>query len=572
MSTLSVRVPVAGVAFLALADTALVALALPPILLELDTTVAGVAAVLGVYAVALAAALLPAERIRERVGTRTVGVAGVPLFALGSLVCGLAGSLELLLAARVLQAAGGAALLVTAHALLGAEGAEGGERGEVGERGQVGEVAEGGQARLWRVAVLLGMAAGPALGGALTQAFGWRSIFLLQAPAALAALPGSLAASPAQPSRRPVTRAPATRFPLPRALALALVSGAVAAALFLTVLLLISGWGLEPLAAAAAVTIMPLAALAAAQSGGPAAARAAGGCLLVAAGAASLAFLPTASVAWTVPPQLALGAGMGLALPALAGELLPEHSGRDAAGLLTVRHVGIALALLLLAPIAQHELDATLDNTRERGAALVLDAPLDPVLKIDLAPELAASVESANPRGGLEDAFAAARGRVDEDNLAAYDALARRTDDVLVTGVNRGFAAAFLVGAALALLGCLALLPGTRVRRPALVAGLAGAALLAPAGYALAADGERPEPVRIEDPCEDRELPNSGGAGGLLQGAALVALDRVACRAGSSREELVIALADDGAAERYEQRYGVDPRSALELLEAVLPG
>jgi MFS family permease len=577
MSAVAARIPVAAVAFIALADTAIVALALPPILLELDTDVAGVAAVLAVYAVTLAAALPVAERAREPAGTRAVGAAGVALFALGSLVCGVAGSLGLLLAARAVQAAGGAALLVTAYSLL---------------------AGDGGGARLWRLAVLLGTAAGPALGGALTQAFGWRSIFLLQVPAALAALPGCLAAGPAPAAPapgaagavpgggaapaapRPGHLRPAATVPrpAPRAsaarlrLALGLVSGAIAAALFLTVLLLVSGWGIDPLAAAAAVTIVPLAALATWRAGGPPGLRAAGGCMLVAAGAASLAFLPTASVAWTVAPQVAVGLGMGLALPALAGGLLPERSGRDAAGLLTVRHAGIALALLLLAPVAQHELDATLGATRERGAALVLDAPLDPGLKIDLAPDLADSVATEDPRGGLEEAFAEGRASVDEDQLAAYDALTRQADDTLVAGVNRGFAPAFLIGAGLALIGALALLPGAASRRPALAAGLAGAVLVAPAGYALAAETARPEPVRIQDPCEDRELPDSGGAGGFLQDAALVAIDRVACRAGSSREELVIALVDDESAQEYEDRYGVDPRSALDLLEVALPG
>jgi hypothetical protein len=181
-------------------------------------------------------------------------------------------------------------------------------------------------------------------------------------------------------------------------------------------------------------------------------------------------------------------------------------------------------------------------------------------------------VATEDPRGGLEEAFADGRSAVNEDQLAAYDALAREADDTLVEGVNSGFATAFFVGAGLALLGAVAVLPGTRVPRPAIAAGAAAAALLAPAGYALAAERARPEPVRIEDPCEDRELPDSGGAGGLLQDAALVALDHVACRAGSSREELVIALVDDESAQQYEDRYGVDPRSALDLLEVALPG
>jgi predicted MFS family arabinose efflux permease len=556
MNRAAVRLPLAGAAFIALADTAIVALALPPILRELDTDVSGVAAVLGVYAIVLAAALPVAERARAALGTRLAGCGGVFLFSVGSLVCGVAESLELLLLARAVQAAGGAGVLVTAHALLTGDA--------------VG-------ARAWRLSALLGFAAGPALGGALTQGFGWRSIFLLQAPAALAALPACLAAA-ALPAARPAPAERPTRTALSgptigRFVSLALVSGAIAAALFLTVLMLIVGWGIDPLAAAAAVSIMPLAALAAVRVHGPPLLRAGAGCLLVAAGSASLAFLPTASVAWTVLPQIAVGVGMGLSLPALAGELLPERSGYDAARFLSIRHVGIALALLILAPIAQHEIDTTLEHTLERGAALLLDAPIDPQVKLAIAPRLAEAVETEDPRAALERVFADARGDVSEDQRPAFDELQARSDDILVAGVNDGFATAYLVAAGLALLAAPALAPWTAARRrPALAAGLTAAALLAPAGYALAAEQERPEPVRIEDPCKDRDLPETGGITGALQDTILVAADRAACRAGSSREELVLAIVDEEAADEYEERYGVDPRSVLDLGELLLPG
>jgi hypothetical protein len=46
----------------------------------------------------------------------------------------------------------------------------------------------------------------------------------------------------------------------------------------------------------------------------------------------------------------------------------------------------------------------------------------------------------------------------------------------------------------------------------------------------------------------------------------------VACRVGSTREELVLALADEDAARDYERRYGVNPRSALDIAERFLPG
>ncbi len=568
------RLAVAAVAFLALADTAIVALALPPILRELDTDVAGVAAVLGVYAVALALALPAAEWLRRRLGTRAVGVSGVALFGGASLACGLADTLDVLLIARGVQAVGGAALLVSAYALLSDE--------HVGRR-------------MWQFAILLGTAAGPAIGGALTQALGWRSIFFVQAPAALLALPGVVTAreelgepSPAAGERPPrrsrrdwqdvesggVVR---PRWAAGRVLALGLVSGAITAALFLTVLLLISGWGIEPLTAALAVTVMPLAALAVAPLRGSPGAHAAGGALLVAAGSASLAFLPTASVGWTVLPQIVVGAGMGLALPALGGRLLPERNGRDAAHLLAIRHLGIALVLLILAPIAQNELDSTLAETRERGAAIILDAPIDPRVKLDLAPKLSESVETEDPRGGLERVFAEGRSEVDDDEREDYDALAERADEVLVAGVNNGFRTAFLVGAGLALLAAFMLLPvalgySLAGARPALAVGAVVVAGLGVVAYALAADSERPEEVVIADPCEDRDNPGSGGITGFLQDAALTAVDEVACRVGSSREELVLAMVDDDAAKEYEREYDVDPRSVIDLAGSVLPG
>ena len=367
------------------------------------------------------------------------------------------------------------------------------------------------------------------------------------------------------------------RWALGRVLALGLISGAVTAALFLTVLLLISGWGIEPLTAALAVTVMPLAALAMVPLRGSPGVHAAAGGLLVAAGSAALAFLPTASVAWTIPPQLAVGAGMGLALPALAGRLLPERNGRDAARLLAIRQFGIALVLLILAPIAQSELDSTLAETRERGAAIILDAPIDPRVKLDIAPKLSESVETEDPRGGLERVFADGRGEVDDDEREDYDALTERADEVLVAGVNDGFSTAFLVGAGLALLAALMLLPtalgySLAGARPAIAVGVACVAALAVGAYALAADSTRPEQVVIADPCEDRDNPGSGGITGFLQDAALVAVDEVACRVGSSREELVLAMVDDDAARDYERRYDVDPRSVIDLAGSVLPG
>ncbi|HWH95269.1 MAG TPA: MFS transporter, partial [Baekduia sp.] len=103
---------------LALADASIVTLALPQLLRELDTSVEGVASILGVYTVVLAAALLPIERCQRTVGAPRTGAIGLAIFSAASIVAGASSSLGLLLAARAVQAVGGAAALVAAFALL----------------------------------------------------------------------------------------------------------------------------------------------------------------------------------------------------------------------------------------------------------------------------------------------------------------------------------------------------------------------------------------------------------------------------------------------------------------------
>ena len=123
--------------------------------------------------------------------------------------------------------------------------------------------------------------------GVLTEAFDWRAIFIVQAPIALAAAP-ALMASHIATVRESLPRPPKD---LLAGLALALLSGALTALVFLLVLLLISGWSVEPLAAAAAVSVLPLAAIAGSFLRGAASTRAVGGCLLVAGGISCLALM-----------------------------------------------------------------------------------------------------------------------------------------------------------------------------------------------------------------------------------------------------------------------------------------
>jgi MFS family permease len=547
------RALIAAASGLVLADAAIVTLALPPLLLELDTTVEGVAAVIAVYTAVLALGLPLAAALHSP----WTGPAGALLFGAASIGCASAGSLELLLVMRALQALGGAALLTAAF-----DGLDGGGAGR----------------RLWIGAAVAGTAAGPALGGLLTELFDWRAIFVAQAPLAFAAAPALLGAAaagrlqgaggerrgppPGHGARRPAGGAAADSAPdapragtAPRAprdllaaLAVALLSGALTAVVFLLVLLLISGWSVEPLAAAAAVSVLPVAAVAGSFVRAPAATRAVAGCVLVAGGIACLALLPEASALWTIVPQLLAGVGMGMAFPALAGELLPERTRGQAAALLSLRHAGITLALVALAPIVAAELDEQVQLARERGTAVVLDAALPPADKIALAPRLFAEIETEDPRDALARAVARERrvvGRADRDLLSRLedlegqlgggtggllgeleeleeqyggglldelnerlggstspeelrselDALADELDEIVLSAVDAAFSPAFAITGGMALLAALVLLPGRRrgprpgsggSPRPGSSGGLRAAAIVAAVAVALA--------------------------------------------------------------------------------------
>jgi MFS family permease len=548
------RVFIALAAGIALADASIVTLGLPSILVELNATVEGVALVLGVYTAVLALALLPAAWLCRRYGDAHIGAAGLALFCAASLGCGASDSLGLLLVLRGVQALGGAGGLVAAFELL-----DGGRPGP--------------GRRLWVAASVFGIAVGPALGGALTQAFSWRAIFLAQAPIVL---PGMLVAlqaargeivTPGHDAERP------DRLPFRAAAALALLSASLTAVIFLVVLLLVSGWSIEPLAAALAVSVLPVAALISSRLRGDPQTRAIAGCLLVAGGVGCLALLPGASAWWTVIPQVLAGAGMGMALPALSGELMPERTRHDVARLLSIRHAGIAIALAALAPLISANLTSTIDSAREQGTAAVLDARLPPEDKVAIAPDLFGGLNTDDPRGELQKSVAEARTGLDSEQASELDDLGDRLDDVVTGAVRSAFRSTFIVTAALALLAALILLSGAlaaaAIARRA-VAAAAATAIAAAGGYGVVFALAGQETVPIRDPCQERELPDTGGISGVLQDATLRALDRAACDFGSSREELLLALFDDRLQDKFEEEHGVDPRSVFSLGPALL--
>jgi hypothetical protein len=101
---------------------------------------------------------------------------------------------------------------------------------------------------------------------------------------------------------------------------------------------------------------------------------------------------------------------------------------------------------------------------------------------------------------------------------------------------------------------------------------VAGALTLGtPVAYVALHRSIAPTPPAILDPCTaKRTLPKTGGVTGLLQEQVLKLLDSTACKLGSSREELVLALADKSEAKRFKREHGVDPRTVSGLLKALL--
>jgi predicted MFS family arabinose efflux permease len=532
-------IPIAFAAALVFADATIVTLALPDLLVDLNTTVYGVAAVLGVYTLALGCAAVPARRLLAWVGYLRGATVALCLFSLASVACALSESLALLLGARAVQGLAGAVILTVAGFALAPPRRAG---------------------RVWIYVGVLSAAVGPVIGGALTQAFSWRAIFFFQAPVPLiaAVLRRSWADGPPARARRE-----------PRAwrptLTLGFTSGALTALLFGVVLLLVVGWAMHPLSAALAVTLVPVAAFGGALVRGHAPTRVVAGCALIGGGIGALAFLPTNNVAWLVAPECVAGFGMGLALTALLEDLLPERTVDARAVNLAVRHLGITLALVALAPVIANDLDAATERAKLRTVAVVLDAPIAPSVKLKTAPALVSSVRSDRPLAAVRSDARTARSLVPLQDRPRFASMLDRVETVFVAAAADAFHRAFLIAAAMAFVAALLLI--LEAKRLAVFAVAAGVAFVG--AQALADRLARPEPVVITDPCEPREVPHTGGLEGAFQSVALHALDAAACRLGSSREELVLALADDKEAARFKRAHGFTPKSLQGILKLI---
>src|SRR4051812_3910589 len=436
-----------------LGDSGVVTLALPEILRDFGAEVGQVAWVLIAFNLVLALVAVPAARLCVRGDPAVATAGGLVGFAAATSVCAAAPSLGVLIAARATQAAGGALVIVGSLELL--VQATGDERAG---------------ARRWAAAGVAGAALGPVVGGLLTSAFSWRSIFVVQISVVLLALPPVIAL------RGRVTRRQANLDTSPDRphvlanLALALLSAALTAALFLLVLLLVEGWRRSPAVAAVAVTAVPVAALAAGPlfRGVRAGTRseAVAGSVLIAGGLTGLALLPAAELAWTIAPQVLVGFGLGLSVDSLTAAALRDrnprapHRGRT----IPPRHAGVGVGLAILTPFFTADLRNAETPAKEAVASLVLDAPLPASTKLNLADGLGRQLDAERGRvPDLRPAFTSLR--LAPTQAATAAALELDLEDQLRRAATRAFRTAFLVAAGLALLAlvpALALSDGSR--------------------------------------------------------------------------------------------------------------
>src|SRR3954462_15942064 len=205
--------------FMGFLDVTIVNIAFPDIRSSFpDSSLAGLSWVLNAYNVVFAALLVPAGRVADIVGRRRMFFIGLLTFLAASAVCGAASSVEMLVAARVVQAAGAAVLIPTSLGLLLPEF-------PLEQRATA--------TALWGATGGVAAATGPSLGGVLIEWTDWRLVFFVNL------LIGAAAILPARRLLREF-RDP-DRGAVPDALGIVLLAGGVAALAFAIVEA--PGWG-----------------------------------------------------------------------------------------------------------------------------------------------------------------------------------------------------------------------------------------------------------------------------------------------------------------------------------------
>jgi EmrB/QacA subfamily drug resistance transporter len=153
--------------FMIMLDNTVVSLALPTIQGDLHTSLSQLEWVVNAYTLVFAVMLLTGGKLGDVFGRRLVFVIGLVVFTCSSLACGLAGSGELLIAARAVQGVGAALMMPATLSIITATFS-------AKER----SLAIG----IWAALSGAALAIGPIIGGLLVQHAGWQWIFFINLP------------------------------------------------------------------------------------------------------------------------------------------------------------------------------------------------------------------------------------------------------------------------------------------------------------------------------------------------------------------------------------------------------
>ena len=431
----------------AFADSSIVVLALPELYADFDTTIVGVSWVITSYNLVVAIVALAIVPIVGRIRAEIVMATGLAIFLVASVACALADNLTWLISARCVQGFGAAFLLAGSLNVLVAL-----TRSQV--RG----------ALIWTLAGTFGAALGPALGGALTEAFSWQAIFVTQAPIAGLALLAAFGSHVQSATLDPSTGS--LRRTIPSNIALALVFAALVGALFLAVLLIVTAWGYSPLGGAAIVSTLPAGTLLAYPLSRRLTSLTAvvGGALLLAIGLVGLALLPSSSALYAGISLALCGFGIGLAIPPLSRAALRVDSGLTRSGTLTIgfRHVGLVVALVLIAPLVARDLEPAANRATLNATAVILEGQIPLTKKIPLALDMSEAFGQAR-RGEIPDLT----GPFDKQGAKTDASVAALRNDLIAAieaAITHGFRNAFFL---CALFAILVLVPVLAFRRRA---------------------------------------------------------------------------------------------------------